>query len=184
MLDLPQLISNVVGSGFAITMIGWLFTRRFQHELELQKAFLQRASRVHDRQVEALTQLYARLFEAHAYLQRMSASGRPAGEKPEEYPKLLSETLLAAGRQLSLSRLLLPPSVVQECDRFFAIVFDSTLNLNFANDPVIIAAGQRPEFWDRAATIAYKDIPALLVSMEATARKVIHGEPAPHLNAG
>jgi hypothetical protein len=175
MFDPWTVLGPLLGSGFATVSIGWLFKRRFDRELELQKAFLQRASRVHDRQVDALTRLYGFLFEAQAYLQLLSASVQFSGEKPEEYPRLFTTALIAARQELTKGRLLLPASIVGQCDNFFNVVFQGTMHLGFANDPMVIAAGQRAEFWDRATKTAYQDIPHLLATIELHARVVIHG---------
>ena len=176
MLDLWSVLGPAIGSGFATTAVGWLFQRRVARELELHKALLQRASQIHERQVNALMDLYGSLYEAHGYLQRISSSGHLSSEKVNEYPKLFSAALLKAGNELTRVRLLLPPEIVAACDRFFSLTFESTLQLGIANHPATIAAGQRPQFWDKAATIAYKEIPTLLQSIEAAARKLIHGE--------
>src|SRR5260370_38556608 len=90
-MDLSQIVSSVLGSAIGTTLIGVWFKSRFDRQLENQKAVLQRASRVHDRQVEALSTLYATLHETQSYLQLMTKQAIFEGEKPDEYPQLFSE---------------------------------------------------------------------------------------------
>ena len=165
----------IIGSGLGTTSVGLLFKRQFDRKLEIQKAFLTRASRVHERTVDTLTKLYRHFHEAQALLQLMAATARFEGEKPEEYPRLFSEAIASARDELSQGRLLMPPDLVRECDRFFTVLFAGCSHLAFANHPMIFDGLQRAKYWDSAKQTAYEEVPKLLEQIERTARVVIHG---------
>jgi hypothetical protein len=133
------------------------------------------ASRIHDRQVEVLTSVYRHLWEAHAYLQLMSASFRLAGEDSASYPAKFAESVVKARDEFFASRLLLPSDLAAQCDAFFRRLFEGQMQLGFAQNLALTDGTQRAEFWDRARKIAYEDVPKLLESIEAGARNVIHG---------
>jgi hypothetical protein len=146
-------------------------------EIERMKAILARASHVHERQVQTLTALYRHFFEAQAYLQRMAASGRFDGEvSVDEYGRLCANAIASARDTLSEGRLLIPPDLVQQCDRFFTSLFQGQTHLAFAQHPMVVDGLQRAEFWDKAKKTAYEEVPGILQRIEKAARHVIHGE--------
>ena len=61
--DWRTVATNVAGYGLVSSLVGLLLKRKLDHALEVQKAFLARASRVHERQVETLTKLYEQLYK-------------------------------------------------------------------------------------------------------------------------
>ena len=67
-----QLGVGIVGSGLGTTVVGLLFKRKFDRELELHKAFLSRAANVHGRMVDALATLYRHFWEVQVYVQALS----------------------------------------------------------------------------------------------------------------
>lgn len=149
-------------------------------EIERVRAFLTRTARVHERQVDTLTKLYRHFFEAQAYLQRMAATGRFEGEvSVDEYRRLCADAIASARDALSDGRLLIPPDLTQQCDRFFNSLFEGQTHLAFAQHPMIVDGLQRAEFWDKAKKTAYEEVPSILQQIEKAARKVIHGEPPP-----
>ncbi len=178
-MNITAIVEVVVGSGLGTAIVGALFKHRFERELEVQKAFLARASSVHDRQVDVLCAIYHWLWETHAYLQLMTSSLRVAGEQENEYPRKFAEAAIHARDEFFGRRLLVPSELAVKCDGFFKKLFEGQLQLGFANDPMVIETGQRKQFWDRAATIAHSELPALLGDIEASARAVIHGSSAP-----
>jgi hypothetical protein len=166
---------TIVGSGLGTTFVGMLFKRKFDRELEVQKAFLTRVSRVHDRSVDTLTKLYRYLYEAEAFLQLLSATARYEGERPEEYPRRFVESLVAARDELSAGRLLIPSHLVEQCDRFFNKLFEGQTELGFATHPMVLDGLQRAHSWDKAKSIAYEQVPELRREIEKIARAIIHG---------
>ncbi len=146
-------------------------------EIERMKAFLMRASHVHERQVETLTKLYSHFYEALGYLQRMAATGRFEGEvSVEEYGRLCAVAIVLARDELSQNRLLIPPELAHQCDGFFRTLFEGQSHLAFAQHPMVVDGLQRAEFWDKAKKTAYEEVPKLLEQIEKAARSVIHGE--------
>ena len=139
---------------------------------------LSRASRVHERQVDTLIKLYRNFFDAQSNLQRMAASVRFAGEvSTDEYRRLCAEAIAAAHDTLSDGRLLLPPNLTYQCDQFFNSLFEGQMHLAYAQHPAIADGLQRAEFWNKAKTVAYNEVPSILQQIERTARELIHGEP-------
>lgn len=173
-MDILQLSANILGSGVATAGVGAWFASRFNRRIEEQKAVLQRASRVHERQVDALSELYAALRQAHDYLQLATKSAIFAGENPDEYPKRFMNAVRAAYEKFVAIRLLLPIAVVTHADAFFAKAQEGHTNFGFARYNEILPE-QRAAAWDRAKTIAYDELPKLLASLESSAREVVHG---------
>ena len=58
-MDILQFSANFIGSGIATAVVGVWFKAGFDKKLEDQKADLQRASKIHERQVDAITALFA-----------------------------------------------------------------------------------------------------------------------------
>jgi hypothetical protein len=146
-------------------------------EIERMRAFLARASRVHESTVDTLAKLYRHFYEAQGYFQRMASSARFEGEvSQDEYHRLLAKAIESARNELSKGRLLIPPELAQQCDGFFNILFAGRTDLAFAQHPVIADGLQHAKFWDSAQKNAYEEVPKLLQQIERAARSVIHGE--------
>ncbi len=169
---------TIIGSGIGTTIVGLIFKRRFDQELELQKAYLARASQVHMRQVDTVMRLYRHFREAQVALQLMASSARFAGERPEEYPGQLAAAVMAAKEELFTGRLLLPPALAERCEKFFEVLFSGRLELDYAADPHLYEGAERAEVWKKAKAIAHEQVPMLLSEIESVARDLIHGEPA------
>jgi len=149
-------------------------------EIERTKAFLTRAMRVHERQVDILTKLYRHFLEAQLCLQTMTSSGIFEGQKPEgEMRCSFANAIASALDTLSDGRLLIPPELTQQCDRFFTSLFEGQTHLNFAKHLMIVDGLERAANWDRAKQTAYEEVPSILQQIEKAARDVIHGEPPP-----
>jgi hypothetical protein len=141
------------------------------------EARITRASRVHERQVDTLVKLYRHFFDAQGYLQRMASPARFEGERSvDEYRPLFAETMASARDTLTGGRLLIPPDLTEQCDRFFNSLFQGQAHLTFALHPMIVDGLQRAEFWKKAQQTAYEEVPKILQQIERAARDVIHGE--------
>src|SRR6266852_341790 len=81
---LLTLATTLVGSGLGTTIVGALFKRRFDAQLETHKALLQRGSRIHERQVDALLAIHSKLEQALFYLQRAASAFKLEGEVPDQ----------------------------------------------------------------------------------------------------
>jgi len=85
-MDIAQLVVTIVGSGLGTALVGTLFKHSFDRKLEVQRAFLSRASRVHEKQMDTLSKLYGHFTEIQAYLQLSQKGHVLEGEKTEAYP--------------------------------------------------------------------------------------------------
>jgi hypothetical protein len=175
---LTLVLTTLLGSGVGTAVVGALFKRRFDHELELQRAILERATRVHERQVMALVKLDRHLRAAQGYLELMSKSVMFRGEDPSKYPAQFRKEIGAAHEELSSARLLLPPTLSAQVEQLFKKMFEGQMALSFFYDPTTSDGQERAAHWDRAKEIAYKELPGLLVAIEREARLVIHSAAA------
>jgi hypothetical protein len=170
-------ISSFLGSGVGTTLVGILFKRQFDSKLEVQKAFLSRASNVHARTVDTLATLYGQFLEAQGHFQGMTAGAQITGEiSREEYEGHVAESMKAAHDTLMLGRLFIPRALAEQCDSVFQVVFGGRLDSSLANSPMINDPVQRARFWEAASTAAHKELPKILRNIEDAARAVMHGE--------
>jgi hypothetical protein len=195
-INWQEVITSLGGNAIILAAVGWLIKSFMSHrftleaekfkievkasadtEIERLRAFLTRASRVHEQQVETLTKLHRQLLQTQGYLQLSAATWRNEGEvSREEYGRLCAEAIKSAHETLSDGRLLLPPDLTKQCDEFFASVFRGQNYLTFALNPMVTEGHQRKEFWDNAQVTALKEVPGILAQIELAARNVIHGK--------
>ena len=167
---------TIIGSGLGTTIIGALFKRRFDSQLETQKALLQRSGKIHERQVDALLVIHSKLEEALFYLQRAASAGKFAGEASDkELLERMGRTLGAASEEFSKNRLLISESLGQKLDELFNKILSGGSNLNLALDPMVPNGEPRAKIWDEARQTAYKDVPGVLKAIRDESRAVIHG---------
>ena len=168
--------ATVVGSGLGTTIVGALFKRQFDVQLETHKALLQRSSRIHERQVDALLSINSNLEEALFYLQRAASASRLAGEAlEEELLRRAGAKLASASDVFSQNKLLMGLGLARKLDEFFGRMISGGLNLKLALDPMVQDGGQRANFWNNAREIAYKELPGILQAIAADSRALIHG---------
>ena len=92
-----QLGVGIIGSGLGTAVVGLLFKRKFDRDLEIHKAFLSRAANVHGRMVDALAALYRHFWEVQVCFQGMTATARFTGEPSrEEYEARVTSSMEAA----------------------------------------------------------------------------------------
>jgi len=174
------LIKTLVSNRFALEAEKFKTELKASADIEIEwiRAFLTRASRVHEQQVETLTKLYRHLYEARGYLQLEAATLRFEGEvSRDQYHRLCAEAIASAHETLLNGRLLIPPDLVKQCDRFFQSVFQGRTDLAFAQHPMVVDTLQRAQFWNEAQQTVRNEIPRILEQIEIAARNVIHGEP-------
>lgn len=146
-------------------------------QLESHKALLQRDSRIHERQIDALLPIHSKLEEALFYLQRVAGAGRFRGEaSDEELLNRMARALSSASEQFSNNRLLISETLAQKLDDFFNKMFSGGMTITLALDPMVAEGNARARLVDEAREIAFKQIPSLLAAIRAEARTVIHGE--------
>jgi hypothetical protein len=172
-MDPTQVLPSIVGAGIGTTIVGSLFGYFFNRQLEHHRAHLSRLSRIHEKQVDTLSKLYGHFTEARSYLQLMQKSAIFGGEKPEEYPKQLVESLNSARDTLTFGRLVVPESICALCDTFFAKAFESQQEFAFATwdqlDPQ-----HRLKLREKATDLSYNVIPELLLQIERAGRGIVH----------
>ena len=168
------LVVTLLGSGVGTTLVGALFKRRFDAQLETQKALLQRSSRIHERQVDALLAIHAKLEQALFYLQRAASAGKFEGESDQELLRRMARDLGAASEVFSQNKLLIGAELTRTLDEFFNEMFSAGMNLNWAEHPMTPNGEIRAGFFDKARETAFKKLPSILEAIRAEARSVIH----------
>jgi hypothetical protein len=195
-MTVNEVIASLGGNVILLAAVGWLIKTLLSHrfsleaekfkvevkaaadaEIERVRAFLARASHVHERQVDTLIKLHQHLQKAQQHLQSMTRSGRFEGEPSvDEYHKLWAEALGSAHDVLLEGGLLIPLELAQQCDRFFDALFEGQRYFAIAERPEMINALQRAEFRKKAQTVAGQEVPNLLEQIDKAGRNVIHGE--------
>lgn len=138
---------------------------------------LERRSRIHARQLDALCQLYERLDKVQGYSQLMTKSLSIEGENIEAYPGLLASSMAEARHDFLMARLLLPADIVKAVEDFFKKTSEGQIHHRLAQMTTIEAV-QRGNLWSKAGKVAHQEMPALLNTIEQKAREIIHGEGA------
>jgi hypothetical protein len=168
-------LASLVGSGLGTTIIGALFKKRLDAQLETHKALLQRSGKIHERQVDALLLIHFNLNDALFYLQRAAGAGKYRGEaSDEQLLNRMAENFAAANAEFAKSRLLISESLGQKLDAFFSKMSEGSMTYNQALDPMIQDGNARAKLVDEARQVAYKDLPSVLNAIRDEARKVIH----------
>lgn len=134
----------------------------------------ERRSRIHEKQLDILRELYAALQKIQHYSQRMASSFILKGEKPEEYPDLFYKAWNEAYSLFISSRLILPKDIISNIENFFQQLHVYDVNLGITKSLNQNVA----EYWNKAQEISHKEIPAILLIIEEKARVIIHKEDA------
>ena len=171
-------VLTLVGSGLGTTLVAGLLNHRLNQRLELVKAVLERGSRIHERQMDALMTVYSRLEEASFYLQRVASAGRFKGEDEGQLLQRAGQALASASEEYSAKKLLFSDTLTNGIDEFFNQVLSARVSIGSALDPTLQSAKSVGEFWDRAREAVYKQLPAILDAIRAEAKNVIHGRPS------
>lgn len=166
---------TLIGSGFGTTIVAVLLDRRFDERLELLKAVLQRGSRIHERQIEALMVIHSKLDGASFYLQRVASAGRLKGEDESQLLQRAGQELASASTEYSAKRLLFSETLTSKIDEFFTSVLSAKVRIDLAMDPTIQDGTARAEFWEKARETVYRQLPVILEAIRVEARTVIHG---------
>lgn len=170
------IVAALVGSGLGTTIIGAWFKKRLDTQLETQKALLQRSGKIHERQVDSLLIIHAKVDEALFYLQRAAGAGKFRDEaSDEELLNWMARALGAASTEFAKSRLLISESLGQKLDEFFSKMFSGGMAVNLALDPMVQNGNARAKLVDQAREIAYRELPAVLKAIRGEASAVIHG---------
>jgi len=177
---LAVLITTIVGSGAGTSIVGLLFKHRFDVQLAKQTAMLQRHSRIHELQVEALGVIHSDLNDALFYLQRIASAGRTRGQVDDaELFKRMGERLAKAASEFSKTQLLFSQELTTRLNEFFKKVFETGAELElseeFSQFPMGEGVQLRADLIDKVRNAAFKEIPTVLDEIRREARTVIHG---------
>jgi hypothetical protein len=172
-----SIVVTSLGSGVT-AFICLLVQQKYARRLEERKVHWNRASWVHQRQVDALAKLYVSLRNMQDNLQGATRSIRMKNEiSPEEYMKLAYQNSRSAWSEFIGNKLLVDEDVVAKCDELFKKFLEAQFAFGAAKMFSDICDGKNSaEEWKNAANIAYKHIPALLQDIERSARKIIYEE--------
>jgi len=174
---LLTLAATLLGSGLGTTIVGALFKRRFDAQLETHKAQLQRNSRIHERQVDTLLAIHCKLEQALFYLQRAASTLKLEREAPpQELLQRMARDLGAALEEYSRNKLLISPVLSRRLDEFFSKMLSAGVDLNLAMHPMT-ADGEQRDFSKHARKTAYEELPSILDAIRTEARALIHDQP-------
>jgi hypothetical protein len=176
-LDWPSILVTAFFASLG-AIAGMAIKQWFDRSLEEEKVHWERASWVHQRQVEALTRLFVELHRMKDLLQGATRGARFQGEMSQE--GYLKEWQLSAARtwpQYIEHKLLLNEAIVSSVEGLFGKFQEAGLAIGWATmlwevQPGMEAAAE----WNKAAEIAHKLIPPLLDAIESEARRVVYDE--------
>ncbi len=156
-------------------MVAAFFQRRFGEQLERVRAALERGSRVHERQVDALLKIHSRLEAALFCVQRAASTIVFEGEDRDELLKRAGTELAGASAEYLRKKLLLSEALIRKLDEFFDAVQSAGTDLWLATDPMMLNSALRTESWQKAKGKAYKELPEILRAIQREATTLIHG---------
>jgi hypothetical protein len=168
------IIPSIIGSGLGTTLISMIFKRRFDKELERQKATLQRGTKIHEHQVELLSKLYRTLIDVQELTISLSVNSQRKPISEESFDSLRSTIYSARSEYLSMC-LYLPEEISAPIDDFFDSVFECTNSIILSSINISNRETERSEALSNSHRLATLKIPKILRSIEQQARKLIHG---------
>ena len=171
---LLTMAATFVGSGLGTTIVGALFKRKFDAQLATHTALLQRNSRIHERQVDALLVINAKLGDALFNLQRAASAGKRAGENDMELLQKMGRDLIAASEVFSQNKLLMGPDLTRKLADFFEKTVSAGSDLTLAEQPMTPNGEIRANLFDKVRQTAFNELPSILEAINVEARAVIH----------
>ena len=175
------ILPSVIGSGIGTTFISLFFKRKFDQELEIQKAALHRSSKIHEQQVEILGKLYESLTNVQELTQALSSTSSMKSTNPEyeiehrDHYSRLGKVFRTAKSEFLLARLYLPESLSDQVDDFFTEVSNCAGTLFYSSSDSPYSDSVYSDHMSSAYRTAIIKLPALLKSIESLARRIIHG---------
>lgn len=193
------LISLGGGGGIVLAMSGWLgriwakrlmaretlhhneelekLRSQLQSDIEKLKAtnekFLNRDSKIHERQLDNLSILFQKLSNVQIDAQHCTRSFILVGENPDAYPKQLSLSFEDAYASMLSCQLYLDDDLLMLIQDFFKRVRQSQVNYAHAKDPSMPNGQYRAEAWQNAGKIAHTELPEILIQIRKKARAII-----------
>jgi hypothetical protein len=171
---LLTLVTSVISSGITGVIVAALLRRLFDSQIEIQKAYLARQSKVHEQQVNALRVIHASLKRANYFFQRLSSRMKLANENDEDLYKQFNKHMVAASDLYLDNELLIPESLTAQLDTFFGKTKSAEVDLSFAMSRDFPNGEDRAKLWDKAGSAAFQELPAILKAIAAEARSIIH----------
>jgi hypothetical protein len=156
-------LTTFIGSGAATAIVSYLFKLKLERELDQQRAFLQRQTKVHELQIQTLMKLYSLLHSAHASLRNL------------DDPQQFANAVEPAKAELTTQRLLIPRALAAKMDQFFEKLHHARTSLNVAFGDRF-PENRRNDRWEEFYAATFEDIPELLKLIESDAFQLIHGE--------
>lgn len=167
---------TLLGSGVGTSLVVAWFKKQFDTELEQQKAILQRGSRVHEKQIDALLEIYWRLERAHYFLQRLASPFMLTSETKEGLAESMMNELSLASLEYAKKKLLVPSLLSAKLDQFFGLFLSARVDLSERAVALTPAGTERAQLWKAAQITAYENLPGLLAAIELEARQTIHSQ--------
>ena len=164
---LSEMRDFVITVGTVVTIIGaWSEVKKHQKE------------RIHEKQLDALINLYVALEKLMDYSKLRTKKFILEGENHKAYPGLVRSSMEEAYNEFILSRLLLPPNVVDKVEVFFQKIGEMQIQLGSVQwfDDNEIHSSERAGYFQNAGKIAHSELPEILKSIEQQARAIIHGK--------
>jgi hypothetical protein len=122
----------VVGSGLITTFVNLWFQKTHSSALERQRTLLQRGSRLHEKQIDAMAELYAKLWLANYCLVRAREAGSPRDR--DVYLAELEKLFHEAARSFYPYELVLPDEIGVRVDAIMAGLNEARLGRNRSAD--------------------------------------------------
>ncbi|MGB8028447.1 MAG: hypothetical protein WCF30_02175 [Terracidiphilus sp.] len=176
-LDWPSVLVTATLSSLGV--IGSMAIKRWiDRSLEERKVHWERASWVHQRQIEALTKLFVELNRMKDLLQGATRGFKSQGEMSQEgYFEKWQLKAAEAWSEYIEHKLLLNEAIVASIEELFGKFNEAGIAIRSA--PIFREGEMRKEAAAeeiKAKEIAHKLIPPLLRSIESEARRIIHEE--------
>jgi hypothetical protein len=176
-LDWPSILVTAVFASLG-AIAGMAIKQWFDRSLEEKKVHWERASWVHQRQVEALTKLFVELHRMKDLLQGATRGFRLQGETgQEDYFKKWQQKAAETWSEYIGHKLLLTKALVAGIEELFDKFSEAGIAIRSA--PIFREGEMRTEAVaaeKKAGEIANKLIPPLLDAIESEARRVVLDE--------
>jgi hypothetical protein len=173
---LATIVSTLFGSGIATAVVNQLFKRNLERELDRQRAFLQRQTKIHELQVETLMKIYSYLHAAYMHLQAFAAPVIDSQKAREPFFAAID----AAQSELIAHRLLIPTSLTDVMDTFFRKTLGGATDQFHGFNRVFPNPDSRTKYFTadgiRSNELYFDELHALLKLIETNARRLIRGD--------
>jgi len=176
-LDWPSILVTAAFASLG-AVAGMAIKQWIDRSLEEKKVHWERASWVHQRQVEALTKLFVEFHRMQDLLHGLTLGFTSPGDtSQEDYFEKWQDILAKTWFEYIENRLLLSEAIVARIDELFKKFTEAGIAIRSA--PIYRKGELRKEAAAeeiKAKEIAQKLVPPLLDAIESEARRVVHEE--------